>query len=108
MELSGIATHNSLICRLSWFVFHFLRLRLTLAEAEPQETMTGKVPYHDKHDIAVQFAVGILKEHPARPEDCIPTKSLSGDKLWSFLLQCWSPKGADRPTAAKVQETVVV
>lgn len=66
------------------------------------ETITGKVPYAEKTDHAVYFAVAVKKEPPARPEDTIPTNSPHGNTLWSLLTKCWVSEPRDRPSASTV------
>ncbi|KAG8732784.1 hypothetical protein FRC10_000611 [Ceratobasidium sp. 414] len=45
-----------------------------------------------------------LKKNPDRPEEQIPENSRDGDKLWSFLLRCWSYEAVGRPTAVQVED----
>ncbi|KAG9119565.1 hypothetical protein FRC07_005354 [Ceratobasidium sp. 392] len=72
------------------------------------ETITGNVPYPDKSDHAVIFAVMIEKSRPERPETNIPTDSEQGDKMWSLLQWCWEYEREKRPDAAGVKEMVRV
>ncbi|KAG8763924.1 hypothetical protein FRC12_008356 [Ceratobasidium sp. 428] len=72
------------------------------------ETITGNVPYAERSDHAVYYAVAVKKEPPTRPEDHIPSHSPHGDTLWSLLTKCWAYTSTDRPNATKIRETVII
>ncbi|QRW06409.1 Tyrosine kinase family catalytic domain protein [Ceratobasidium sp. AG-Ba] len=65
------------------------------------ETITGDVPYPDKTEYAVMFAVMFEKAYPERPDTHIPN-SEQGDSLWSLLKSCWEFEPEKRPSAAEV------
>ncbi|KAF8603022.1 kinase-like protein [Ceratobasidium sp. AG-I] len=65
------------------------------------EIVTGLVPFHDKSDPAVMYAVGVKRTHPSRP-DSIPAETQRGDALWSLLLHCWNYEPEARPRAGEV------
>ncbi|QRV92292.1 Tyrosine kinase family catalytic domain protein [Ceratobasidium sp. AG-Ba] len=67
----------------------------------PKETITGDVPYPDKTEYAVMFAVMFEKAYPERPGTHIPN-SEQGDSLWSLLKWCWEFEPEKRPSAADV------
>ncbi|KAF8595616.1 kinase-like protein [Ceratobasidium sp. AG-I] len=70
------------------------------------EIITGKPPYSGKTDPAVIVFVTLKKKTPARPEDCIPSNSIQGDRLWTTLTLCWSPDPEARPEAAEIRDVV--
>ncbi|QRV95313.1 Serine/threonine-protein kinase [Ceratobasidium sp. AG-Ba] len=63
------------------------------------ETITCEVPYSEKSDHAVIFAVMFEMTLPKRPLEYIPMASLDGDTLWSLLRSCWEFEPARRPSA---------
>ncbi|KAG8724957.1 hypothetical protein FRC09_011546 [Ceratobasidium sp. 395] len=69
------------------------------------ETMTGKVPFHEKPERAVYGAIR-EKKLPSRPEESIPVGNQDGDKLWQLITDCWAFEPTKRPAATKVVSTV--
>ncbi|KAG9087555.1 ATP binding [Ceratobasidium sp. UAMH 11750] len=70
------------------------------------ETVTGKIPYVEKTDVAVISAVLARKELPMKPKDAMLLKNERGDILWALLVSCWSHEPNDRPNATKVASTM--
>ncbi|KAG9088030.1 ATP binding [Ceratobasidium sp. UAMH 11750] len=70
------------------------------------ETVTSKIPYAEKADVAVISAVLTRKELPMKPNDVMLLKDEQGDILWALLVSCWSHEPNDRPNAAKVASTM--
>ncbi|KAG8740060.1 hypothetical protein FRC10_004780 [Ceratobasidium sp. 414] len=75
---------------------------LGMAMTQIVETVTGKMLYSEKNDIAVMFSVVVKQKLPARSEDAIPSDSKHGDGLWALLVSCWLPQPEERPRAGKV------
>ncbi|KAG8721246.1 hypothetical protein FRC09_008202 [Ceratobasidium sp. 395] len=69
------------------------------------EALTSSVPFADKPDFAVMYAV-MEKYQPKRPEAIIPMDSEDGDKMWSLLRWCWEYEPEKRPSAAEVKKIV--
>ncbi|CAE6389035.1 unnamed protein product [Rhizoctonia solani] len=65
------------------------------------ETISGRIPYHGKQDVAIMLLVTVKKETPERP-GCIPNGNVNGDRLWELLLSCWAYEPGERPSAGKV------
>lgn len=70
------------------------------------ETITGQVPYSEKVDLAVFFAVAVNRELPKRPEGQIPLDSQQGNALWSMLTRCWAFEAETRPRADDVVDVM--
>lgn len=70
-----------------------------------QETISGKVPYHQfLYDVAIIRALD-RKEPPRRPEQLSgPDERLA--RTWALLLACWDHDPSARPDASAVLETV--
>lgn len=62
------------------------------------------VPYFDKADDEVYYAVTVEKKHPSRPEDFIAITSVNGNTMWALLQSCWLYKPEDRPSAVYVRD----
>ncbi|QRV95310.1 Tyrosine kinase family catalytic domain protein [Ceratobasidium sp. AG-Ba] len=67
------------------------------------ETITCDVPYSEKSEHAVVFAIMIEMAVPDRPLKYIPRGSSDGDALWSLLRSCWEFEPARRPSALHVK-----
>ncbi|CAE6459087.1 unnamed protein product [Rhizoctonia solani] len=70
------------------------------------ETFTSEVPFPDKSDMWILANILIPKKMPTRPQKCIPTRSIDGDKLWAILTKCWSYDPQDRPNATAVCDEI--
>ncbi|KAG8716953.1 hypothetical protein FRC09_014975 [Ceratobasidium sp. 395] len=70
------------------------------------ETITGDLPWTDKSERAIMFAITIKKACPERPEEYMPTNSAHGDTLWNLLRSCWEFEPEDRPISANVAQAV--
>ncbi|KAG8768575.1 hypothetical protein FRC12_005487 [Ceratobasidium sp. 428] len=71
------------------------------------EVITGVIPYAGLRDMAVMNSVN-NKRHPKRPDEHIPTSSVSGEALWSMLSRCWAFEPKSRPPVQWVQDVVSV
>ncbi|KAG8767322.1 hypothetical protein FRC12_006315 [Ceratobasidium sp. 428] len=69
------------------------------------ENMTGELPYADKSDLAVVYAIS-KGQPPRRRETCVLSTSEIGTALWSLLERCWTFDPTSRPSAAEVKDTI--
>ncbi|KAG8793744.1 hypothetical protein FRC12_001754 [Ceratobasidium sp. 428] len=70
------------------------------------ETFTGKHPYDTiKNDPSIVKTVVADKKIPDRPPE-IPEDNMSGNMLWELLVNCWSHKPSERPTALSVHQSL--
>lgn len=83
-----------------------LRMSMRNFTLGEQETVTGKVPYSEKSDVSIHFAVAVKKLLPLRPEHAISSSSKDGNTLWSLLVSCWAYEPENRPSAEQVRDTV--
>ncbi|KAG8764253.1 hypothetical protein FRC12_008216 [Ceratobasidium sp. 428] len=71
------------------------------------EVITGDVPWKDKSERAVMFAITIKRVCPDRPQTYIPASSAHGDMLWALLKSCWEFEPEERPSVANVARAPV-
>ncbi|QRV95585.1 Tyrosine-protein kinase [Ceratobasidium sp. AG-Ba] len=109
LQFTGTTTRSSVSPR--WAAPELLEGSTTFSKeadvyALAMETITGRVPYYEKGDHAVWFAVGVKREMPQRPGNTISTNSEQGDILWTLLISCWSHEPKERPSAGAVASTM--
>ncbi|KAG8793501.1 hypothetical protein FRC12_002544 [Ceratobasidium sp. 428] len=68
------------------------------------EAITGDVPWTEKSERAIMFAITMKRVCPERPETYIPSNSAHGDTLWALLKSCWEFEPEEPPSAANVAQ----
>ncbi|CAE6459536.1 unnamed protein product [Rhizoctonia solani] len=66
--------------------------RWTAPEILRDDAVQAHTPKSDVYALGMDTAVYMKllgKQHPARPEDCLPLDDKKADLLWPLLLECW-------------------
>ncbi|KAG9082547.1 hypothetical protein FS749_006779 [Ceratobasidium sp. UAMH 11750] len=69
------------------------------------ETVTGKIPFHGKSDLAVCGTV-FSGKFPERPEQLDTMEDTNANTLWKMMLRCWAHNFVDRPTASELKHSL--
>lgn len=72
------------------------------------EVLTSEVPFVDVNDRAIICHIVVKKKIPVRPQSCIPSGIITGDRIWDLLTRCWSYEPEARPKISNVNETMHV
>lgn len=64
------------------------------------------MPWPEKGDYGIMFAVGVDGQIPLRPENTLPSNSHDANVLWTLLVDCWAYAPKDRPSAEDVIKVV--
>ncbi|KAG9118503.1 hypothetical protein FRC07_006950 [Ceratobasidium sp. 392] len=81
-------------------------LNLSMRWATLLEAVTGMVPFHDKDDIAVCFAVAVKQQTPERPQQIPSFEGSEANRLWDLMMNTWAHNPSDRPSSTNVRDAM--